>query len=104
MYAPVKLDQNPINIRVRRLYADLHDVNGVDMEEADGVTLSPVCILIRALYVPLINHVTLCSMRAFCIERIDGADCGCPPELSPHYVSTEYISNPLPVLFIITYS
>lgn len=45
MYALVKLsassDPNPINITVRRLNAVLHDVNGVDMEEADGETLSP---------------------------------------------------------------
>lgn len=74
-------DPNPINITVRRLTADLHDVNGVDTEEADGVTLS----LIRALYVPVINHVTLCSTRALCTGLTQGARTADVPDLWERY-------------------
>lgn len=95
MDAPVKLfaslDPNPINITVRRLNADLHDVNGVDMEEADGVTLSSGVLCS--------GHQSCYSMLYACI--LHRANTGRRLRMSLIYghisVTTEYIPNLLPI-------
>lgn len=85
-------DPNPINITERRLTADLYDVNGVDMEEADGVTLSSTSVVCS-------GHQSCSSVLHACI--LHRANTGRGLRMFLIYgnitVYTEYISNLLPI-------